>query len=69
MCGCQRDSLYLSERLVICCCMKVKYKILLHPGIYFEGLPMSRKIVLDVLQTDFHVRMAVVSHYLMLNPV
>jgi hypothetical protein len=49
--------------------MKVKYRVLLYPGIYFEGLPMSRRIVLerivlDVLQADLHVRM-VVSHYSM----
>jgi hypothetical protein len=44
--------------------MKVKYRVLLYPGIYFEGLPMSRRIVLDVLQVDLHVRM-VVSHYSM----
>ncbi|KAG2749338.1 hypothetical protein P692DRAFT_20732563 [Suillus brevipes Sb2] len=68
MCGCQRDSLHLSERLVMCSFMKVKYTVLLYPRIYFEGLAMSRMTVFDVLQADFHVRMAV-SQYSMLNPV
>lgn len=66
--GCQRNNLHLSERLAMCCLMKVKYRVLLYPGIYFEGLPMSRRIVLDVFQTYFHARMAV-SQYSMLNPV
>ncbi|KAG2745601.1 hypothetical protein P692DRAFT_2065745 [Suillus brevipes Sb2] len=65
--GYKRDNLHLSERLVMCCFMKVKNRVLLYSGIYFEGLPMSRRIVLDVLQANFYVRMAV-SHYLMLNP-
>jgi hypothetical protein len=32
--------------------MKVEYRVLLYPGIYFEGLPMSRRIVLERIVLD-----------------